>query len=328
MDEERDNELNGTYISEKKTLEQNKKKQIKENFTAFGDLFQSDEDNRNEEWENMVWHDSEARNREFERDVDKGFTDFGNQTDKGFTDFGNQTDKGFTDFGNEIGGYYNRQKTFKADRVRYKERPHIRNASEAKRRKYLKTKKITYGTGPIGMLALYLLDYIVDFLYFIGLKFVDLFSFGFEFINEIFFGGFKGIFPGLYDQLIDEYEGERRVSKFAGTCISYKGLRYFLTLVSPPVGVFLGKGIKGFMTIIICTILTYIHFVLGVIYAFVVTSRCRYADYYEKREGQVFEKIQKEIDKKTPEMEFGKVIGIAGIFLCFFLIIYFMVKNS
>ena len=49
----------------------------------------------------------------------------------------------------------------------------------------------------------------------------------------------------------------------------------------PPFGVLLSKGLYGWFNIIVCMIITYINFIAGIIYAFVITSHNRYADQYE-----------------------------------------------
>ena len=49
----------------------------------------------------------------------------------------------------------------------------------------------------------------------------------------------------------------------------------------PPFGVFLNKGIYGWFSVLVCIIITYVNFMAGIIYAFVITARNRYADQYE-----------------------------------------------
>ena len=326
MEEERNDELNQNIenIDElnqnieniEKNIENKENKNLKkENFKSFEDVMWHDSKardrdfegyfvgkDRNKKWANMVWHDSKARDRDFEKKV---------------VNATKTTVKYFKD-----------QKKFRADKVKYVERPHLRNADRIKKKMHLKTRKITYGTGPIGMFVLYLLDYIIDFIRYLGENFLQFFSMGFELVYDFFFIGFRGIFPGADDITFNEYEGYRRVSKFAGTCISYKFIRYLLTIVSPPVGVFMGKGLRGFMTIIICTVLTYINFLLGVIYALVVTNRSRYADYYEKKEAQIYKKIEDQQNKDNKKMIFGETLGVISIIIGFIALIYFMVRIS
>lgn len=315
MDEERDRELN-----------------IIEGFQTAEQLFQDNENDRNKAWEDALWNNSEARDRDFEQKMDTGTTGFFANEDNWWErqgelidrDIVNPTDKAVNENIYKPTGNLFRTNGYKADEVRYVERPHMKNASAAKRRRYAKTRKITYGSGPLGMMMIMLLDFIFDAFIEIGKNIGIFFTDGFEFVHDMLLGGFQGIFPGVNQQV----EGEN-ISTFAGTCISYKYLRYFLTLISPPVGVFLGKGLRGYMTILIALILTYIHFLLGVIYAFVVTSRCRYADYYEKREARIYGRINDKLnEQKGDSGTFQETLGLGVLFGSILFIIYLMVKMA
>jgi uncharacterized membrane protein YqaE (UPF0057 family) len=99
-------------------------------------------------------------------------------------------------------------------------------------------------------------------------------TFAYDWMNNLIFGNFKGILPSSWTK---------------GKVISLKWFRYTMTLLMPPFGVFLSKGIYGWFNIIICLILTYIHYLAGIIYAIVITVRNRYADQYEKREIAIAE---------------------------------------
>jgi uncharacterized membrane protein YqaE (UPF0057 family) len=313
MDEERDRELN-----------------IIEGFQSAEDLFQSNEAERNKSWEDAMWNNSEARDRDFEKKMDTGTTGFFANEDNWWDrqgelverDIINPSEQAITE------NVYKPTKTFlkgngyKADEVSYVERPHMKNASAAKRRRYAKTRKITYGSGPLGMMVIMVLDFLFDAVIEIGRNIGIFFTDGFEFVHDLLLGGFQGIFPGVNQQV----EGET-ISAFAGTCISYKYLRYFLTLISPPIGVFLGKGLRGYMTILIALLLTYIHFLLGVVYAFVVTSRCRYADYYEKREAKIYGRINDKL-KEENKGSFQETLGLGILFGSILFIIYLMVKMA
>ena len=82
------------------------------------------------------------------------------------------------------------------------------------------------------------------------------------------------------------------------------------------------------MTILIAFFLTYIHFLLGVVYAFVVTSRSRYADYYEKREARIYGRINEKLNEDKEDGSFQETIGLGLIFGSIFFIIYLMVKMA
>lgn len=311
MDEERDRELNNI-----------------EGFQSAQQMFSLDTDESNQAWEDAVWNnrDGESRNKKFERSFlneDNWWADtMWHDSQARNRDFEEDVVK----FGKGVGKTAvgtTKVKRYRADEVKYVERPHMKNASAAKRKKYAKTRKITYGSGPLGMLMIMTIDFVFDAIIVVSSKLGIFFSDGFEFVHNMFLGGFQGIFPGVAQQV----EGET-VSAFAGTCISYKFLRHFLTLISPPVGVFLGKGLKGYMTILIAFFLTYIHFLLGVIYAFVVTSRCRYADYYEKRESKIYERVNKKLKEQDKNLSYQETIGLGALFGLVIFIIYLMIKMA
>lgn len=98
---------------------------------------------------------------------------------------------------------------------------------------------------------------------------LQLTTIAFDWVNNIIFGNFKGIIPN-------------EVKK--GKVISMKWFRYTMTVLMPPFGVFLSKGVYGWFNILVCCILTYINYLLGIIYAFVITMHNRYADQYEENE--------------------------------------------
>lgn len=310
MDEERDKELNNI-----------------EGFKNEQQLFQSNESDRNQAWEDALWHNSEARDRKFETGASGFFANEDNWWDRQGElierDIVNPSDKGMKENVYKPTGDFLAGKRFRAGEVEYIERPHFKNASAAKRRRYARTRKITYGSGPLGMMMIITIDFFFDAMIEIAKNIGIFFSDGFEFVHGILLGGFQGIFPGVNQQV----EGET-ISNFAGTCISYKYLRHFLTLISPPVGVFLGKGLRGYMTILIAFFLTYIHFLLGVVYAFVVTSRCRYADYYEKREAKIYGRINEKLKEGKEDGSLQETVGLGLIFGSILFIIYLMVKMA
>lgn len=105
-------------------------------------------------------------------------------------------------------------------------------------------------------------------------------TFSFEWVNNITFGNFKGIIP---------------TSLKNGKVVTMKFFRYTMTVLMPPVGIMLSKGLYGWFNMIICMIITYVNFLAGIIYAFVITSRNRYADQYET------EQLNIAMDRTTPE---------------------------
>lgn len=123
--------------------------------------------------------------------------------------------------------------------------------------------------GPITGLILSLFDIAVTLFLKLTFNLLKISTYAFEWVNNITFGNFAGIIPSSLKK---------------GKVISMKFFRYIMTVLMPPFGVLLSKGLYGWFNIIVCMIITYINFIAGIVYAFVITSRNRYADQYESHE--------------------------------------------
>lgn len=132
--------------------------------------------------------------------------------------------------------------------------------------------KLTQLVGRPGPLTGIILS-IVDALTTLFIKFIVLLlqisTIAFDWVNNLIFGNFNGIIPSSIKK---------------GKVISLKWFRYAMTVLMPPFGVFLSKGLYGWFNILVCIVLTYINYIVGIIYAFVITMRNRYADQYEDQE--------------------------------------------
>ena len=126
--------------------------------------------------------------------------------------------------------------------------------------------KLVGRPGPITGIVLSLLDMVSTFFIKVIVILLQITTIAFEFVNNLIFGNFKGLIPNAAGQ---------------GAVMSLKWFRYAMTILMPPMGVFLSKGLYGWFNIIVCMVLTYINFMVGIIYAFVITMRNRYADQYE-----------------------------------------------
>ena len=120
--------------------------------------------------------------------------------------------------------------------------------------------------GPVTGIVLSLVDMASTFCIRILLILLQITSIAFGWVNNLIFGNLKGIIPNEIQK---------------GAVVSLKWFRYAMTILMPPAGVFLSKGIYGWFNIIVCIVITYINFIAGIIYAFVITMRNRYADQYE-----------------------------------------------
>lgn len=152
---------------------------------------------------------------------------------------------------------------------------------------------------------------IVDIIVYLILRFTfyifDITQYAFKWINNITFGNFQGIIP-------------KSLGK--GKVISTKFFRYIMNVLMPPFSIMLSKGIYGWFNILICMLLTYVHFLAGIIYAFIITSQNRYADQYEMYQLKKFEKIyppqEAEEDIKAFASTIGFIVLIVVVFYFFF----------
>lgn len=160
--------------------------------------------------------------------------------------------------------------------------------------------------GPITGLVLSIIDIIVG----LFLKFVfyifDITQYAFDWVNNITFINFQGIIP---KHLV------------AGKVISTKFFRYTMNVLMPPFGIMLSKGIYGWFSIIICVLITYVNFFAGIVYAFILTSRNRYADQYEQYQLLKFQ--QKYPQKEADEDISACISSVSFIFVLIF-VFYFI----
>lgn len=151
----------------------------------------------------------------------------------------------------------------------YKNTPAYRRKIKRDRAKLENKAGILQNQGPITILIVAMIDFVIDIFTRLGTFIWDFSTFGFKFVYDTVYGSYDGLIPN---------------SEKFGTIVSMAPLRYVITILVPPLGVFLSKGLTGWFNVILCFILTFIHFIFGAVYAFVITYRNRYADRYEKAE--------------------------------------------
>ena len=196
--------------------------------------------------------------------------------------------------------------------------PHMLRRGLTRRDKKNQYNQVLEGNGPLGTIMLMVLDTFVDILLDFCGYFATIFKDGMNFVHNMTFGQYSGMFGS--DQNIEKY----------GTCFTYKFLRYFITIITPPIGIFLSKGIKGWFSLVLCMILCYFHYIVGIVYAFVVTHNNRYADRYEEKEIERIARIKEEVKKEGDETPmdaifyFGFVISV----IIFVGLIYIILRFS
>lgn len=162
--------------------------------------------------------------------------------------------------------------------------------------------------GPITGMVIGIIDSVVGFIVKFTISIFAITSYAFDWVNNMTFGNFKGILPSSLGK---------------GKVISMKFFRYIMTVLMPPMGVFLNKGMYGWFNVIVCCVITYINFIAGIVYAFVITSRNRYADQYE--EYMISESL-KDNPQQQPEADYTAFLTTTGFICLIFVVIFVFIK--
>lgn len=83
--------------------------------------------------------------------------------------------------------------------------------------------------------------------------------------------------------------------KYSYNYFNYSLSRYVITILAPPIGIFLSKGLHGWVNILLSIIFCYINYILGIIYSLVIIQYNQYADLYLYKEQQDIVKFKKEL---------------------------------
>lgn len=162
--------------------------------------------------------------------------------------------------------------------------------------------------GPITGIMLSAVDAVTTLFIKLMVLLLQISTIAFDWVNNMIFGNFSSIIP---------------TSLKKGTVISLKWFRYAMTVLMPPFGVFLSKGVYGWFNILVCIVLTYMNYLLGIVYAFVITMRNRYADQYEDQQ------MIKALAANPPEQQIADInalIGTVGFVVIILGSIFLMLK--
>ena len=94
----------------------------------------------------------------------------------------------------------------------------------------------------------------------------------FDPLLKLILGNKKGIFA---DRLNKKYYNKKTGKcdkRFGSYSFDLWYVRTMITILFPPIGVFMAKGVKGFVQILICCVLTMLFYVPGLIYALIVIN--------------------------------------------------------
>lgn len=199
----------------------------------------------------------------------------------------------------------------------YSNTPAYRRKLKREKLKQDKAGALLTQQGPITALLVTILDFFLDIFLNLFEMVVDFGQYGFTFVISNIYGTDAQLIPNT--------------EKF-GTAISLKYVRFFITLFIPPLGVFINKGLYGLFNVFLCFLFTYIHFILGAVYAFVITFRNRYADRYENVEKMRLDLIKQYVRSCTGEgdeitdMNDGRpssLIYSLIFFICLFSLLFY-----
>jgi uncharacterized membrane protein YqaE (UPF0057 family) len=180
-----------------------------------------------------------------------------------------------------------------------------RQAAEEKKKAYASA------GGPLGKLFIFLIQN-VFYDIFIKLFYnsiIDILSSAFSFVDEMFFSDFKGILAG-------------RFKSKKGVCMEYSYFRYFMTIMIPPMGVFLARGLSAWFNIGICAFLSLINYYPGLIYAIIVIQTAPYANRYQGMKREKLKKARESVGKKSDsDVTPLFMIGLTILLVCVFMLI-------
>lgn len=177
----------------------------------------------------------------------------------------------------------------------YVSKRHYRRKQKIEDKQRSEMKKEMQNSGIIALIMMYVWDLFVEVVVGFVFDIFDIMFFSFDYTYTQLFGNYTGVFPDA-----EKY----------GMMFSYKTFRYIITLILPPVGVFMGKGMFGWFNIIVCLALCYVNYVAGIIYAFLVTADNRYADRYERVDVARVRAMQNEV--RTDEEEKNSRYALLG----------------
>jgi uncharacterized membrane protein YqaE (UPF0057 family) len=116
------------------------------------------------------------------------------------------------------------------------------------------------GNGPISEFIVIIMEIFIVILKMIATLMWDIWKIIFNLIYDLLFGSFR------FGDLVG---GVNKYARSQGTCIDARFIRYLITLMFPPAGVFMAKGINGFGEIMLCSLLTMCFYFPGLIYALI-----------------------------------------------------------
>lgn len=128
--------------------------------------------------------------------------------------------------------------------------------------------------GPLAKFIAYLVEAIVSLIKGILILLYSIWKLVFQLISYIFLGRTKGDL--IFGQMSRKYTDSN--GKCTGRLTTLWLPRTVITILLPPFGVFLARGINGLKYIILCSILTCAFYFPGLVYAFIVINNSKTAE--------------------------------------------------
>lgn len=83
-----------------------------------------------------------------------------------------------------------------------------------------------------------------------------------------------------------------------GLIVRYTLVRYLITILVPPLGIFMSKGLSGWVNILLSIAFMYISYPLGILYGVLLTYNSYYADLYHYNKEKEIKTLLKETDQE------------------------------
>jgi len=182
-----------------------------------------------------------------------------------------------------------------------------------------KRKRLLSGTGPIGQGMVYFTEKILIDQIFKGIynQFIDILEQSFTYVQNTFFSDFKGFLAG-------------KLKQKRGACFEYTFFRYFMTLMLPPMGIFLARGISGWYNILLCGLLCFVKYFPGLIYALIVIQNAPYSKRYQDMKRKKLEKSkdQYQTDKSGIEISYTPLIFFVLAMIITIIVVYISMLSN
>jgi uncharacterized membrane protein YqaE (UPF0057 family) len=176
-----------------------------------------------------------------------------------------------------------------------------------------KRKRIISGSGPLAKIIIYFLEKILLEQIIKGFynQIITVMDDAFTFVQNTFFSDFKGFLAG-------------KLKSKKGTCFEYTFFRYFMTLMLPPMGIFLSRGISGWYNILICGLLCFIKYFPGLVYALIIMQSAPYSKRYQemKRDKLAKSRAEENKDISSIEIQYTPLLMFIGAIIITMLAVY------